>query len=57
MSATALDIRAQAFIDGAYVDALSGETFECVNPATGEVLAEVAACDARRRRPRRSRRS
>jgi acyl-CoA reductase-like NAD-dependent aldehyde dehydrogenase len=46
MSATAVDIRAQAFIDGAYVDALSGETFECVNPATGEVLAEVAACDA-----------
>ncbi len=46
ISATAVDIRAQAFIDGAYVDALSGETFECVNPATGEVLAEVAACDA-----------
>ena len=46
MTTTAVDIRAQAFIDGAYVDALSAETFECVNPATGEVLVEVAACDA-----------
>jgi acyl-CoA reductase-like NAD-dependent aldehyde dehydrogenase len=45
-SATAVDIRAHAFIDGAYVDALSGDTFECVNPATGEVLTEVSACDA-----------
>src|SRR3954471_10643791 len=46
MSATAVEIRDRAFIDGAYVDATSGETFECVNPATGEVLARVAACDA-----------
>jgi len=42
----ALDIRSQAFLDGAYIDALSGETFDCVNPATGETLAQVAACDA-----------
>ncbi|HZR95622.1 MAG TPA: aldehyde dehydrogenase [Gaiellaceae bacterium] len=46
MSATAVDIRDRAFVDGAYVDALSGETFECINPATGETLAHVAACDA-----------
>jgi acyl-CoA reductase-like NAD-dependent aldehyde dehydrogenase len=45
VTATALDIRTQAFVDGAYVDALSGATFDCVNPATGEVLAQVAACD------------
>jgi len=31
------------FIDGDYVDALDGGRFESVNPATGEVLAEVAA--------------
>jgi gamma-glutamyl-gamma-aminobutyraldehyde dehydrogenase len=30
------------FIDGAFVDALSGQTFETVNPATGEVIASVA---------------
>ncbi len=42
---TGVTIRAQAFVDGAYVDALSGETFDCVNPATGETLAQVAACD------------
>lgn len=36
----------QAFIDGAFRPALSGKTFDTVNPATGEVLAKVAACDA-----------
>jgi betaine-aldehyde dehydrogenase len=29
------------YIDGAYVDATSGTTFEAINPANGEVLAEV----------------
>ena len=29
------------YIDGQYVDATSGKTFESINPATGEVLAEV----------------
>ena len=40
-----LDIRAQAFIDGEYVDALSGETFDAVSPISGEPVAAVAACD------------
>ena len=43
---TDLSIRSQAFVDGAYVDAMSGETFDCVNPATGRTIASVAACDA-----------
>jgi acyl-CoA reductase-like NAD-dependent aldehyde dehydrogenase len=43
---TSLSIRSQAFVDGAYVDAASGETFDCVNPATGRAIASVAACDA-----------
>ena len=34
-----------AFIDGRPVPALSGERFDCVNPATGEILTRVAACD------------
>jgi len=34
-------LRRQAYVDGAWVDADSGETFPVVNPATGEVLAEV----------------
>lgn len=33
-------------IGGAYVDAAGGETFETVNPATGEVLAEVQQASA-----------
>jgi gamma-glutamyl-gamma-aminobutyraldehyde dehydrogenase len=35
--------RTQAFIDGRFVDAASGESFETENPATGEVLTHVAA--------------
>ncbi len=41
-----LDIRRQAFVDGSYVDAASGETFDCVSPIDGAVVAKVAACDA-----------
>jgi acyl-CoA reductase-like NAD-dependent aldehyde dehydrogenase len=43
---TNLSVRSQAFVDGAYVDAASGETFDCINPATGRAIASVAACDA-----------
>jgi len=34
----------QAFIDGSFRPAISGNTFETINPATGTVLAKVAAC-------------
>ncbi|MDD7973093.1 aldehyde dehydrogenase [Roseinatronobacter alkalisoli] len=44
--ANALGIRGQAFIDGRFVDAQSGRTFDSVNPATGAVLAQVAEGDA-----------
>ena len=40
-----LRFRTQAFIDGRYVDAASGQTFDCINPSTGQVLAKIAACD------------
>lgn len=36
----------QAFIDGAFRASASGETFQTANPATGEVLADITACDA-----------
>ena len=39
------------FIDGAWVDGSEGKTFKSINPATGEVIAEVAEAtvdDARR---------
>jgi len=35
-----------AFIDGGFRGAASGRTFASVNPATGETLAEIAACGA-----------
>ena len=45
MTATLPDaIRTQAYIDGAFVDALDGATFDSFAPATGEVIAKVAAC-------------
>ncbi|MGD8416416.1 MAG: NAD-dependent succinate-semialdehyde dehydrogenase [Pseudomonadales bacterium] len=39
-------IRTQAFIDGRWVDGDSGETLPVRNPASGEVIAEVAHCGA-----------
>lgn len=38
--------RAQAFIDGRFVDAASGKTFASINPATGKAVCEIAECDA-----------
>ncbi len=43
--ARALRFRNQAFIDGRYVDAASGATFDCINPATGATLVCVSSCD------------
>jgi acyl-CoA reductase-like NAD-dependent aldehyde dehydrogenase len=44
--ATTVRFPTQAFIGGRYVDAASGETFDSLNPATGKLLAKVAAGDA-----------
>lgn len=41
-----LSIRNLAFINGRYVAAQSGARFDCINPATGQVLTQVAACDS-----------
>jgi gamma-glutamyl-gamma-aminobutyraldehyde dehydrogenase len=40
-----LEYPTQCFIDGEFLDAISGETYESINPATGEVLANIASCD------------
>lgn len=40
-----LKIEGRAYIDGEYVDARSGKTFDCVSPADGKVIARVAAGD------------
>ena len=44
--AAVLAPRTEAFIDGRYAPAVSGATFECINPATGRPIARVASCDA-----------
>ena len=40
-----LDIRYQAFVEGKFVDAASGNRFDCINPATLTTLASVSSCD------------
>jgi len=44
--AAGLDLPDAAFIDGGFRPAISGATFDTLNPAIGEVLATVAACGA-----------
>jgi 4-guanidinobutyraldehyde dehydrogenase/NAD-dependent aldehyde dehydrogenase len=44
--ARSLPIESKAFIDGRYVAAASGETFDCVSPIDGRLLAQVASSDA-----------
>ena len=36
----------KAFIDGKFVDAISGQTMPTENPATGEILTEIASCQS-----------
>ena len=37
-------LKTRAYVDGRWIGADSGETFKVTNPATGEVVAEVARC-------------
>ncbi|MBT7045940.1 MAG: aldehyde dehydrogenase family protein, partial [Gammaproteobacteria bacterium] len=43
--ASSLDYPTNAFIDGRFQSAKSGKTFDTINPATGETLAKLAACN------------
>jgi 4-guanidinobutyraldehyde dehydrogenase/NAD-dependent aldehyde dehydrogenase len=43
--ARSLHIEPRAFINGRHVAAASGETFDCVSPIDGRLLASVASCD------------
>lgn len=45
--ATSVARPTRPFINGATVDARTTDTFQTINPSTGEVLAEIAACDGR----------
>ena len=44
--ASQLTFPRQAFIDGRYVDAAGGATFDCHSPIDGRLLAKVADCGA-----------
>lgn len=44
--AATLEFRNQAFINGQFCAARSGKTFTTTNPATEQVLTEIAACNA-----------
>jgi gamma-glutamyl-gamma-aminobutyraldehyde dehydrogenase len=45
-AARKLKLRTDALIDGKFVKAASGQTFETENPATGQVITRIAECDA-----------
>lgn len=44
--ASSIDIPSNAFIDGKFMASTSGETIPSINPATSEVITEIAACQA-----------
>jgi gamma-glutamyl-gamma-aminobutyraldehyde dehydrogenase len=43
--ASTLTLPTNAFVDGRFQPSLSGKQFATINPATGETLAEIAACN------------
>ena len=44
--AATLSLRTQAFIDGRYVEAASGKTFDKYSPIDGRLLGRIAECEA-----------
>src|SRR5438045_9496709 len=40
-----LSYRNQAVIGGKFAPSLTGQTVDCINPGTGQVLTKVAACE------------
>ena len=45
--ASNIKFEGRAFINGKYVDAIDGNKFETMNPATGEVLCSVSKCNSK----------
>ena len=43
--ASALEFPTNALINGKFMAAKSGQTFDTVNPADGSVIAQIASCD------------
>ncbi|SFB38568.1 aldehyde dehydrogenase [Azotobacter beijerinckii] len=41
-----LTLEGRAFVDGHYLTAVEGATFDCLSPIDGRRLAQVASCDA-----------
>ncbi len=44
--ASSIDLPSNAFINGKFMSAKSGKTMPSINPATGKVITEVAACQS-----------
>ena len=45
-AAATTEPRNRGFVDGEWVDAVDGATFDCINPANGQVITAVASGDA-----------
>ena len=37
-------LKTQAYVDGKWINADSGDTLAVINPATGDTIAEIAKC-------------
>jgi gamma-glutamyl-gamma-aminobutyraldehyde dehydrogenase len=45
-SAAALKIEGRAFVNGRYIDAQSGRSFDDISPIDGKVIGQIARCEA-----------
>ena len=40
-----ISFKNKAFINGKFVNSISGETFDCLNPSNGKTLSKIASCN------------
>jgi 4-guanidinobutyraldehyde dehydrogenase/NAD-dependent aldehyde dehydrogenase len=41
-----LTIRNQCYVDGKFVDAASGKTYDCIDPANGKTITQIPFCES-----------
>ena len=42
---SSLDFKNQAFINGNYINSVTGKTFESISPVDGSIITSVSECD------------
>ena len=44
---SSIDFKTQAFINGNYINSITGKTFESISPVDGSLIANVSECDVK----------